>query len=508
MNDLLETIFRFDAAGHYHDAIRHLREDRISAAIPHEVYQLLFQSRFLEAHVLAQLARGQGVTNPILAFAQAVGGFLFGNNGEEVPVTAVLAAMVDALPKEQKDVIANAIVHPIISQVILADYSIVRDHPRALRILEIYKAGSPVFRSIFNWEDEATALHVEDLRRQGRARARLITFADPPTGAPRKPWRAIVAMRKLIFPSNPESRLFDMGPRMESAMNAYGWRASHFGMRFDYQENFAALAEFCVQENADILFLDDYQIQVEASHNERAALIAGLRQKLPNLKVVAVYLDPWAIDASVLIKTSTQLDAIWAHFPANPVWSEPALADKIMTVPFPHAGNFGESTAPLSSRMKFVGGIFKYNWYRTMWLAGVLHGLPVEAEMSTHMADGLSVLDSYVDYMGRIEASTCVLNFSMRQDMSRIITGRSFETILAGALLVQEDAPDMDSYFVAGEHYLNFSTVPQLRAIARFIAERPEEAEEIRRAGNAFARARYGDDKLIGYLDKQLFYRD
>ncbi len=32
------------------------------------------------------------------------------------------------------------------------------------------------------------------------------------------------------------------------------------------------------------------------------------------------------------------------------------------------------------------------------------------------------------------------------------------------------------------------------------------EAEEIRRRGNAFARERYSDEKLIGYLDKALFY--
>ena len=132
---------------------------------------------------------------------------------------------------------------------------------------------------------------------------------------------------------------------------------------------------------------------------------------------------------------------------------------------------------------------------------------PIELQMSTHTEDGIPILESYTDYMRRIEKSACALNFSMRSDLSRTITGRSFEAPLAGALLIQEDAPEMDYYFVAGEHYLRFSSVAELRAIARYIAEKPEEAEEIRRAGNAFARAQYNDGKLVGYLDKQLFYR-
>jgi spore maturation protein CgeB len=94
----------------------------------------------------------------------------------------------------------------------------------------------------------------------------------------------------------------------------------------------------------------------------------------------------------------------------------------------------------------------------------------------------------------------------MRPDQSRIVTGRTFEAILAGALLAQEANPDMDYYFVSGEHYLSFSTFPELRAIARFIAEHPDDAEHIRRTGNAYGKATYNDDKLIGHLDRRLFF--
>jgi spore maturation protein CgeB len=94
----------------------------------------------------------------------------------------------------------------------------------------------------------------------------------------------------------------------------------------------------------------------------------------------------------------------------------------------------------------------------------------------------------------------------MRPNLSRILTGRFFETVLAGALLIQEETPEMDHYLVAGEHFLAFRTVSELRAIVRFIAEHPEQAEAIRRQGNAFARARYNDEALIASLDAHLFH--
>ncbi len=528
MNSILETIFRSDSAGRYGETIKYLYENREAPAVASEIYQLLLQSRFLEAYSLAQLFRNIGATNPIIAFAAAIGGFLFANRTDETQGTATFSAMVDVLAPEQKDLIGRRIVHPVITQVIMMDASIVHDHARALRILEIYKAGVPSLRSTFDWNAKVSPLTLDEIRRAGRERARLIQFAEPPADVPRKPLRAVVAMRKLVFPTKANSRLFEMGLRIESAMNAYGWRASNFAMNFNH-EDFDAITHYCISEAADILFLDDYQVLAPTTHEQRAAFIANLRQKLPHLKVVGIHLDPWAIDKSVLVKTAAQLDGVWAHFPADPSWGdhrwrdEPqpsglhdpadprwdgaALADKIIPVPFPHAGNFGVPATPLSSQITFAGGVFGYNWHRALWIAGILHGLPLTLQMSTHTADGIPILDSYADYFRRIETSACSVNFSMRSDLSRTVTGRSFETLLGGALLVHEEAPDMDYYFIAGEHYLRFSNVAELRAIANFIVEKPDEAEEIRRAGNAFARAHYNDEKLIGYLDWELFYR-
>ena len=96
----------------------------------------------------------------------------------------------------------------------------------------------------------------------------------------------------------------------------------------------------------------------------------------------------------------------------------------------------------------------------------------------------------------------------MRPDhaLTSIVTGRCYETMHAGALLVQEASEDMRTFFIAGEHYLEFSSLAELAAVARFITHNRAEAEEIRRCGHAFARERYCDEKLIGYIDASLYF--
>ncbi|KAF0110736.1 MAG: hypothetical protein FD149_2613 [Rhodospirillaceae bacterium] len=100
----------------------------------------------------------------------------------------------------------------------------------------------------------------------------------------------------------------------------------------------------------------------------------------------------------------------------------------------------------------------------------------------------------------------CIVSFSMRPDMVSMAVGRSYEVLNAGSLLVQEASDDMDYYFIAGEHYIEFSTFSDLRAIFRFLETNPEEAEDIRRRGFEFAKQHYSDENIIGNLERVLFF--
>ena len=62
----------------------------------------------------------------------------------------------------------------------------------------------------------------------------------------------------------------------------------------------------------------------------------------------------------------------------------------------------------------------------------------------------------------------------------------------------------MDYYFVAGEHYLEFTTFAELARNRAFLLDRPDEAEEMRSQGTAFARERYNAYSIVGSLDRHL----
>src|SRR5260370_41510662 len=97
----------------------------------------------------------------------------------------------------------------------------------------------------------------------------------------------------------------------------------------------ADIIRLCEREKADLLFLDDYFVLKDSYHAMRAGMIGRLRQLLPNIKIVSIHLDPWAIDSATLIGTSALLDGVWAPHPSMPVWQHPVFAGKMLVMPFP-----------------------------------------------------------------------------------------------------------------------------------------------------------------------------
>jgi hypothetical protein len=467
----------------------------------------MLEERYQAAYLISKRLHGAGVHHPIAALAQAIGGILFDNPSDEVLGCSHLASLVNGFTPGQQATFFNKILKPVTFK--LTDWHFSRHRvAELLRVLEVIKAGTPVLRDVFDLNAEVKPFDLEKQVRSAKERSRLIDYISPPAGAPRQPRRVIVAMRELWFPNDLNSRPMDIGPRVTEAMNIYGWRATHFGLKCRaWLDDFAGLRECCRQEKPEILFFDDQLVQVPELRGLRNAIISTLRQDMPDLKIVGFHADPWEIEASVIRDTAPSLDALWVGIPALPVWDEPAIRHKVLHVPLPAAGNAFDIAEPLPSRATFAGGIKGYNLHRVYWLAATTaRRLPIDWELSSHKADGLSALDSYAAFMRRVAAKGCAVNFSMRPDLSRVITGRAFEAIIAGALLITETAPDMDYLFTAGEHYLEFSKFSELSAIMQFIADHPDEAERVRRQGNKFARERYSDEKLIGYLDGLLYY--
>lgn len=467
--------------------------------------RLLQKSRLHGAYLVAEAlrARGGGGYCPV-QLTIAVWSMLTGNRTEEQRQTAALGVAADALTVDQQgalyqDVVSPALVH--VAERAVAD----DDRELVLRGLEILRAAVPRLREVFDLAAPVLPFDLEERRRQGRRRARLLALPSPPSGMPRLRRRVVIAIRKYFYPGWASSRKHDIGPRLVAAARHYGWAVAFHEMDIR-PEDYRGIVEACIRHDAELLIFDDELIKAASSHSLRAAMMAHLREKIPGLKLVAMHMDPWSAAPELLIATAST-DLIWAVSPSLTAWQDPVFADRLFQLPPPFGGYHGRPAVPLSDGMVFAGGIMKFAWHRLFWRAAAMHhGLPVDWQLSFHREDDLPALDSYLAYMARLTEATCCLNLSMRSDMSRIITGRSFEAVTAGSLLVQEACDDMDHYFIEGEHYLSFSSFAELRSIAAFIKAHPAVAEEVRRNGNDFAIAQYGDDKVMACLDHRLFW--
>jgi hypothetical protein len=503
MTEILAEVLRLDEAGQYQEIINHLlRQSTNPAMLLSGLAHLLTHQRFMAANHLGSALVRVGVDDPIAYLGRALGGMLTNDRKVEVDSTASLARLYDALPTERQSSFHTKILSPTLFSLISSAYSS-NDQATLLRVLEILKAGTPELRWIFDWSTGAVS------RPLGSGeRVQPISYRDPPPDAPRVARRTVVALRERIFPQNPGSRLLDIGPRFVDAANRYGWPATFCPLSYrDLSLDFQAIFDCCRESAAEVLIIDDHFIESESTHALRRQWIAALRQALPSIKVVALYLDSWQIAPEFLRRTAPDVDVLWATTPTMPHWRDTVFAGKVLQAPLAHAGNLRPPSVALPTDISFVGGLMGYNWHRVFWrAAAIAEGLPIDWQLSTHVTDGLPPLDSYAAYMGRLAASGCSLSLAMRPDLSRIITDRSIEALLVGTLLVQEAAPDIDHFLIAGEHYLAFSSFADLRELIGLLKTQPETIRAIRRAGHEFAVARYADEKLIGYLDALLFH--
>ena len=334
----------------------------------------------------------------------------------------------------------------------------------------------------------------------------------------RSPRPVIVAYCERTHPANPHSRLHEIGPLIVAAMSRYGWQPIFYGLRtLDdptlLAADWSALLDLCRHHRPDALMVQELRPD-SAPDGLMSAFIAALRREVPGIKLTGLYGDPWDRDRwNALTEAARHLDRLWAPFPSLALWQHPALRDKVMTPPFPHEG-LGGFSIPAPTRgngargltLSFVGGVDSANWGRGLWLAELKRaGVPVRITVTKRVSDGLPALESYRRYLKTLAATGCALNFSLRADGSRIATGRAFEAILAGALLVQEACPDIDSYFTPGEHFLSFTTVADLTEIGRQLATQAEPLLALRRRAFDFFQEHYRDECIIDHLERQLF---
>ena len=513
MSHLLNTLLDLDencSSAELFNVVQHTQYRSIDMLLA--IRELLSTTRLRFAYMLAMMLVNAGHNNIILSMAMCAGGLVFHNREDEQRGRLGLQAEVDKLTTKQQAQFYDHVVFPV-SKYLLEPSLSTMDHERILRILEISKAADPPLRTLFDWTAPIPELNKATLQSQGHTRAKLLNHTSPPENVPSRQRSVLVTGRKTFFQIGPNSRLCDVGPRIMAAMNQYGWQAELYSMEVFISDmagsdkEFCIIAERCRQQKPDILLLED-----EILFGNRDAyrhMLGQIRVESPATKIVGYRTDSWETRQS-LSEISPLLDLVWDFTsPIMHPWEDPKPAYKQICIPCPFVWDHGSTEQPLATQMVFSGSIKGFNWHRAFWMSAVDRlQLPVIMNKSTHFPDDFAPLVSYGHYMQGLKEATCCLSLTMRPDRrhSRIIAGRCFEVLLSGSLLVQEKTPDLDYFFIPGEHYLEFNSIVDLQGIVQFIHHNKEAAEEIRRNGHAFARQHYHDRKLVSYLDKALFY--
>ena len=191
-----------------------------------------------------------------------------------------------------------------------------------------------------------------------------------------------------------------------------------------------------------------------------AAVIGDLYDTRPNL------LDHWGLGCDVMI-----------YF--NSCTSHPGASqyrDKAMYWPgLPFEDSMFQPSAPADRVIELcvIGSLNRGREYYAKIMEGSgFPGLYLVHDRSSGMALPVP------EYRAQLCRSRMVFNNGTITANQRILTGRVFETIYSGALLLEESGNDIDQLYVPWVHYLPFANVHQLNALAQFIQSR----EDIRQA--------------------------
>ncbi|MBF0438028.1 MAG: glycosyltransferase family 1 protein, partial [Magnetococcales bacterium] len=474
---------------------------------------LLTQNTFDSSYLCGMTLAYKGYQHPLIAFVISVGNLLSDTLANQEHWNNDLRRQINLMPEAKQKIFYNTIVCPILTMQI-ARISFENNEKEfifnkksrelLLNLHEVIKSASPLYSKFFDWESSVPPVTMEAIRYQGYAKSRLIRNLLPPLDKPRAKRRVVVALPKTTLP-RVWLELANMGPRLTSAFNQYGWQTELVGLQWDnLPEQANRLVEKCLSMDAELLILD-----VTMPQELQKKMIAQLKMHKPSIKVAILFYDEWAMQFSQIREYATVFDILWSMAaPDLPIWKEPQISKKVFKSFIPIGVNVGGINHPLKPQMLFSGNYT--NWPRLYLLLITENRLPtpIIKKICTHHGDGLPALVSYEHYMQGLMDATCCISLALRKDdLSCVITGRIPDILRSGSLLVQETTSShLDNFMISGEHYLEFSSLSELEAIAHFIANSPSEAEEIRRRGFAFYCEHYNDDKLVGYLDYFCFH--
>jgi len=252
----------------------------------------------------------------------------------------------------------------------------------------------------------------------------------------------------------------------------------------------AAIAEF----RPDIIIYDDLLVSGPAADPAAQPVILDLldaARRAFGTRLVLTYPDAWYDGMERLIEAAAELtDLIHMPHPGLLARLPPALAAKIFCYPYPVHDLRGPAAAPAAPlpRAAFIGSINWATMSRLVWWAEIGRlGLPVD--LFPTVSQAARAPTQYAELMGRYALA---INLTTRANGRRILTNRTIEAPVFGALLLEEETADTAYFMRPFEHYVPFADLAELTARLSELINDPTLRARIARAGTGWARRHFG----------------
>lgn len=161
---------------------------------------------------------------------------------------------------------------------------------------------------------------------------------------------------------------------------------------------------------------------------------------------------------------------------------------KVVILPVPSLHTVFLDRGDRGTNLAFVGSA---NFPVRQAILSVLltEDIPVTTVLGKHLSPEKLDTGGYAHTLSQAGA---VVNISAHTPTEHLITGRVWETIAAGALLIEQDNDAVQRFFTPCRHYLPWRNVEDIVQIARLMQRRPDVIRRVADEGHAWATRHYG----------------
>ena len=264
------------------------------------------------------------------------------------------------------------------------------------------------------------------------------------------------------------------------------------------KEDLGRLSEVIAEFKPDLVVVDANYIPTSESLNP--SFLDRLKCQF-GFRIVSFIGDAWGRPwIAVANSWGPASDVIYHFAPDNPIEAEGQYPEKLCWDGYLVNARSFYPDQQKTLDISFVGTYTSA--LRPFWLASaakVAENLRLDHRLMPHQRKAGAAL-TMDDYAKVLRRSRIVLNFSSRYDDHKMMTGRAWQAMTAGVLLLDEENRYTPFYFVPFVHYVPFSNQQELAFAVEFFSRNPSYAERIGAEASAFCREQYSATAIWGRL--------